>query len=142
MHLNQFSDNGKTIGCINGKVVSGICVGGLDFVTHDGNYKSYQPTADARYRVQKNWSIYGQFATGNVIPPSSVFDVKNAQVKTTPDPTFTKSFQVGSVYKTNRFTLDADFYLLHAGNAYASAPDPVTGEPVRSEEHTSELQSH
>jgi iron complex outermembrane receptor protein len=64
-----------------------------------------------------------------VIPPSSVFDVKSGLVATTPKPTTTKAFQFGSVLKTNRFTLDADAYFIHAGNAYASAPD-ATGEPV------------
>lgn len=129
MHLNQFADNGKTIGCLGGVVVAGICKGGLAFVSHTANYRSWQPTADARYRLQNNWSVYAQWATGNVIPPSSVFDVKNAAVAVTPKPTQTKVFQFGSVFKTNRFTLDADAYFIRAQNAYSSAPDP-TGEPV------------
>jgi len=129
IHLNQFADNGKTIGCLGGTVTAGICWGGLDFVTHSANYRSWQPTADARYRLKNNWSVYSQWATGNVIPPSSVFDVKNAVVAVTPKPTQTKTFQFGSVLKTNRFTLDADAYFIHAQNPYASAPD-ATGEPV------------
>ncbi len=129
VHLTQFADNGKTIGCLGGTVTAGICSGGLSFVTHTANYRAWQPTADARYRLRNNWSVYGQYATGNVIPPSSVFDVKNAVVAVTPKPTQTKTFQFGSVLKTNRFTLDADAYFIHAQNAYASAPD-ATGEPV------------
>ncbi len=58
-----------------------------------------------------------------------MFDVKNGAVALTPKPTPTKTFQFGSVYKTNRFTLDADYYFIHAENAYSSAPD-ATGEPV------------
>jgi len=69
-------------------------------------------------------------ATGNVIPPASVFDVKNAAVAVTPRPTGTKTFQFGSVFKARRFTLDADAYFIKAQNPYASVPDPVTGEPV------------
>ena len=130
VHLLQYSDNGKTIGCIGGKVVAGICTGALDFLTHTANYRAWQPTFDARYRLQNNWSVYAQYATGNVIPPSSVFDVKNAAVALIPKPTQTKTFQFGSVYKTNRFTLDADFFLIHAGNPYSSSPDPATGEPA------------
>ena len=129
VHLLQYADNGSIIGCLGGVVRAGICSGGLDFVTHTANYRSWQPTFDARYRLKNNWSIYGQYATGNVIPPSSVFDVKNAAVAITPTPTQTKTLQFGSVLKTNRFTLDADFYVLRAGNAYASAPN-ATGEPV------------
>jgi iron complex outermembrane receptor protein len=129
MHLNQFADNGKTIGCLGGTVTAGICKGGVDFVSHTANYRSWLPTADASYRLKNNWSMYGQYATGNVIPPSSVFDVKNAKVAVTPKPTQTKAFQFGSVLKTNRFTLDADAYFIHAQNPYASAPD-TNGEPV------------
>jgi iron complex outermembrane receptor protein len=129
VHLLQYSDNGKTIGCVGGAVVAGICKGGLDFLTHTANYRAWQPTADARYRLKDNWSVYGQYATGNVIPPSNVFDVKNAAVAVTPKPTQTKTFQFGTVYKTNRFTIDADAYFIHAANAYASAPD-ASGEPV------------
>ena len=129
VHLNQFADNGKTIGCLGGTVTAGICRGGLSFVTHTANYRSWQPTTDVRYRLKNNWSVYGQYATGNVIPPSSVFDVKNAAVALIPKPTQTKTFQFGSVLKTNRLTLDADAYFIHVQNPYASAPD-ATGEPV------------
>jgi len=129
VHLIQFADNGKTIGCLGGIVTGGICRGGLSFLTHTANYRSWQPTTDVRYRLKNNWSVYGQYATGNVIPPSSVFDVKNAAVALIPKPTQTKTFQFGSVLKTNRFTLDADAYFIRAQNPYASAPD-ATGEPV------------
>ncbi len=130
IHLNQFADNGKTIGCINGKVTAGICSTAGLFLTNTANYNRWQPTAAARYKLRNNWTTYAQWATGNVIPPSSVFDVKSGAVAVTPKPTVTKAFQFGSVYKTNRFTLDADAYFIHAGNAYSSAPDPTTGEPV------------
>ncbi len=120
MHLNQFADNGKTVGSL----------GGVQFVTHEGNYHAFQPTADLRYRLKDNWTVYAQYATGNVIPPSSVFDVKNATVQTTPKPTQTKTFQFGSVLKRSRFTVDTDAFFIKAQSPYASAPDPVTGEPV------------
>ena len=129
VHLLQYADNGKTIGCLGGTVKAGICSGGLDFVTHTANYRAWQPTVDARYRLKNNWSVYGQYATGNVIPPANVFDTKGGSVALIPKPTQTKTFQFGSVLKTNRFTLDADFYLIHAGGPYSSAPD-ASGEPV------------
>ena len=137
MHLLQYSDT-KTIGCIGGVITAGICKGALDFVTHTSNFRAWQPTVDARYRVKDNLSVYAQWATGNIIPPTSVFDVKNGKVAVTPKPTQTKTFQFGSVYKTNRFTIDADFYLIHSQNDYSSSPD-ANGEPVyylNSETHT------
>ena len=33
LHLNQFADNGKTIGCLGGTVTAGICSGGAAFIT-------------------------------------------------------------------------------------------------------------
>ena len=42
VHLLQYSDNGKTIGCIGGVVTAGLCKGGLDFVTHTANYRAWQ----------------------------------------------------------------------------------------------------
>lgn len=128
VHLLQYSD-AKTIGCIGGKIVAGICTGGIDFVTHDAIYRAWQPTFDARYRLRNNWTVYGQWATGNIIPPSSVFDVKAGAVALIPKPTQTKTFQFGTVLKTNRFTLDSDFYYIVAGNPYSSTPD-ITGEPI------------
>ncbi len=119
-HLNQFADNGKTIGNL----------GGLAFVGHTANYRAWQPNASARYLLTNKWSAYFQYATGNVIPPSSVFDVKSANVKIIPAPTSTTAYQFGSVLHFNRFTLDADAYFIRAQNPYASAPDPITGEPV------------
>ena len=136
MKLTQYADNGKTIGCLGGKTtkdpVTGatICSGGAQFVTHDGSYHAFEPTGDLRYRVRNNWTLYAQYATGNVIPPSSVFDVTNAAVLTTPKPTETKTFQFGSVLKLNRLTLDADAFFIKAQGPYSSAPDPITGEPV------------
>ena len=129
MHLNQYADNGKTIGCPGGTLVSSVCVGGVSFVTHDAPYHSWLPSIDARYLLRDNWSVYAQFAEGSVIPPSSVFDTKNASVSVLPKPTVAKTYQVGSVWKWNRVTLDADAYYTHFQNPYASTPD-INGEPV------------
>ena len=63
MHLNQFADNGKTVGNL----------GGVQFVTHEGNYHAFQPTGDLRYRLKNNWTVYAQYATGNVIPAQQRF---------------------------------------------------------------------
>jgi iron complex outermembrane receptor protein len=128
--LDQYADNGKTVGCLGGTLTGGVCVGGAPFVTHSVGYNSWLPSVDARYRLKDNWSVYGQFATGSVIPPSSVFDVKNATVKTLPKPTTTNTYQVGTVFKTNRVTLNADFYHSHFQNAYNAYTDPVTTEVV------------
>lgn len=141
MRLNQYQDNGKTVGCLGGTLSSypstaGIwagapeCIGGAAFTEHKVNYNSWLPTIAARYRIWKQWSTYAEFAEGSVIPVSSVFDVPGGNVLTPPKPTVAKTYQAGSVLKLNRFTLDMDAYFVHFQNGYASYTDVATGEPV------------
>jgi iron complex outermembrane receptor protein len=141
MVLNQYQDNGKTVGCLGGvlstypssaKIWAGAprCIGGAAFVNHNINWNNWLPTLTARYRVWKQWSIYGQFAEGSVIPPSNVFDVPGGNVLSPPKPTVAKTYQAGSVLKLNRFTFDMDAYYVHFQNGYQSYIDPSSLEPV------------
>jgi iron complex outermembrane receptor protein len=141
MHLNQYQDSGKTVGCLGGVLTTyaastplyggaPLCMGGVQFVSHSINYNNWLPTLTARYHIMNQWSVYGQFAEGSVIPPSNVFDVPGGNVLTAPKPTLAKTYQTGSVLKLNRFTLDMDFYYVHFQNGYASYIDPATLEPV------------
>ncbi|HEY4045812.1 MAG TPA: TonB-dependent receptor [Acidobacteriaceae bacterium] len=119
-NLTQYADNGKTVGSL----------GGAPSVNHSAGYSSWLPAADANYRLTSNWSAYGQFAQGSVIPPSSVFDVKNGAVQTLPKPSKTTTYQAGSVIKVKRFTLDADVYRIKFQNPYSSFTPPSGGEPI------------
>jgi iron complex outermembrane receptor protein len=136
MSLNQYQDNGKTVGCLGGVLGSypgggpPLCNGGAAFVTHSIDYNNWLPNIAARYYLRSSWSVYAQWAEGSVIPPSSVFDVPNAQVLTPPKPTLAKTYQAGSVMKHRRWTLDADAYYIHFQNGYDSYTDPTTNEPV------------
>jgi iron complex outermembrane receptor protein len=112
--LTQFADNGKTVGSLNGQAS----------VFHSAGYSSVLPSFDANYRLTNNWSIYGQFATGSVIPPSGVFDVKDANVTILPKPTMARTFQGGTVLKLKYFTFNADAYYTHFQNDYSATPDP------------------
>src|SRR5262249_20015865 len=98
--FTQFADNGKTVGSLNG----------APFVQHAVEYHSWLPSIDAHYLVQPYWSVYGQYGKGQNIPPSSYFDVKGALVTTLPKPLLTDTYQFGSVWKSNRATLDVDVY--------------------------------
>ena len=141
MALNQYQDNGKTVGCLGGVLgtypsTAGIwagapdCIGGVQFARHRINYNTWLPTIAARYRLWRQWSAYAEFAEGSIIPPSSVFDVPGGNVLTPPKPTTAKTYQAGSVLKLNRFTLDVDAYYVHFQNGYSSYTDPTSGEPV------------
>lgn len=124
MDLKQFQD---------GKVVGNLCPAGVKdtttcpaYVKHDAGYNSWLPSIEANYRITSNWSAYGQYGRGSIIPFSSVFDVTGAQVGVTPPPTIASTYQGGSVLKLNRVALDADVYHIHFVNQY-SAYTPISG---------------
>jgi iron complex outermembrane receptor protein len=130
MALNQFQDI-KIVGCLGGKKVGNACVGGAAFVSHDIGYNAWLPSAAARYRVLRNWSVYGQFAEGSQIPVSAVFDVAFGAVSVPPKETIAKTYQAGTVLKFNRWTLDFDAYYIHFQNGYAAVNDANNfNEPI------------
>ena len=136
MVLNQYQDNGKTVGCLGGvsatQPVTGapICIGGAAFVTHSINWNNWLPNVATRYYVTNSWSVYAQWAYGSIIPPSNAFDVPGGNVQTPLKPTLAKTYQVGSVLKFRRWTLDADAYYIHFQNGFDSYIDPVSLEPI------------
>lgn len=116
MWLKQYADSGKKVGNL----------GGAPFVTHDAGYNSWLPSLEVNYRIRNNWSVYGQYGRGSIIPYSSVFDVTGAQVAVTPPPTIASTYQGGTVLKLNRVSFDADAYHIHFVNQYSSFT-PTTG---------------
>ena len=119
-NFTQLADNGKTVGNL----------GGAPSINHIANYHSWLPSLDAHYLVQPYWSMYGQYGKGQNIPPTSVFDVKNAAVGTLPEPILTNTAQFGSVWKSRRATLDVDVYHIRFQSNYSATLDPVSGETV------------
>ncbi len=119
-NFTQFADNGKTVGDL----------GGQPFVKHDVAYHSWLPSIDAHYLVQPDWSVYGQYGRGQNIPPTKVFDVTGALVATTPKPILSDTVQFGSVWKSQRATLDVDVYHIALQSDYSSTVDQATGETL------------
>ncbi len=120
--LTQRSDNGGAVGTLPA---------GQAAVYHYATFNTALPSADVNYRIRENWSVYAQFATGSLIPPSSVFDVPNVvggvlvnPVTVLPKQSKAYTYQTGSVFKARRFTLDGDFYYVLFGNGYTASPDP------------------
>jgi iron complex outermembrane recepter protein len=101
-------------------------------VTHAAEYHSWLPSIDAHALLQSYWSIYAQVGRGQNIPPTSVFDVKNAQVGTLPKPIVADTTQVGSVWKSRRATLDVDVDVYHITfeSDYSATFDTITGDTV------------
>jgi iron complex outermembrane recepter protein len=118
MNLNQLAD-GKTVGNLG--CTSSTITGCAGISTrHNTFYNNVLPSVEANYRILPQWSAYGQFGMGSVIPPSNVFDVTGAQVATTPKPTVAKTYQGGTVLQFDRISFDADVYHIHYDNAYSS----------------------
>jgi iron complex outermembrane receptor protein len=120
-NFTQFADNGKVVGSL----------GGAASIEHTAEYHSWLPALDAHYLIQPYWSVYGQYGKGQNVPPTSVFDVRGALVATLPKPILTDTVQFGSVWKSNRATLDVDVYHINFfQNNYTSATDPVSGDTL------------
>jgi iron complex outermembrane receptor protein len=115
--FTQFADNGNIVGNLNG----------APFVKHAAEYNTWLPSIDAHYLLQSYWSAYGQYGKGQNIPPTSYFDVKNALVPILPKPLITDTYQVGSVWKSRRATLDVDVYYIKFQNGYTSVLDVASG---------------
>jgi iron complex outermembrane receptor protein len=118
MWLKQWAD-GKTVGslgCPSGST-SQSCP---NYVTHDAGYNNWLPSVEANFRILKNWTAYGQYGRGSIIPFSAVFDVTGAQVAVTPPPTLASTYQGGTVLKLNRVSFDADAFHIHFVNQYSS----------------------
>lgn len=83
----------------------------------------------ANYLFTPEWSVYGQAAQGFLAPNLNQFYVPNpAENKTSPQQTM--NYQFGTVYKTDRFSADADVFYIDYKNFPLSSIDPVTKDPV------------
>jgi iron complex outermembrane receptor protein len=126
-NLNQYQDNGKIVGCLGGTLVggkTGSCVGGSPSVIHSAGYSAWLPSFDANYHLKSNWSIYGQYGTGTIVPPSGAFDGPNGDPLTLPAPTGVKTVQGGTVLKLKQVTLNADVFYTHYQNAFSTVTNP------------------
>lgn len=90
------------------------------YTIHEAGYNSWLPSFEANYRIRDNWSAYGQYGRGSIIPFSTVFDVAGGEVGSAPPPTIATTYQGGTVLKLNKFSMDADAFHIHFINQYSS----------------------
>ena len=129
------ADDGKTVGNL---CPLGQTTGCPATATDTGTFSTWLPSLDANFRIQSNWSVYIQGATGSIVPPSSVYDFNHTPSAADPTPGLltppkqqkSTTYQAGTVMKLNRFTLDADAYRVRFQNSYSSVVDPTTTETV------------
>ncbi len=119
-------DNGGAVGPLGGtfsKTTNAI-TGGSATLANAITYTDVLPSIDVHYMLKPNWSMYAQYALGDQIPSTSVFDVKNAQVSPVPKPTKSKTAQVGTVWNGAGLSVSADVYHTQLEGAYSQVgPD-------------------
>ncbi|HEX8955305.1 MAG TPA: TonB-dependent receptor [Burkholderiaceae bacterium] len=121
-HLQDLKKVGPLGGTINKNNDS--ITGGLPSVDNSVSYSDWLPSIDAHYMLQKNWAAYAQYAEGDLIPPTSVFDVPFAKVATPPKVQKSNTIQVGTDYKSDQFAFDANVYHVKLDNSYTCNTDP------------------
>lgn len=133
INVLHHGDDGSTVGPLTCSIsTTAYCPA---TVTNTGNFTAWLPSLDFNYRATSRWSVYAQGSTGSIVPPSSVYDyyetptstITTPQLVTPPKQQKSTTYQVGSVFKGNRFTLDADAYHIRFQNSYASVED-VSGD--------------
>jgi iron complex outermembrane receptor protein len=124
--FDHLQDLGKGVGPLGGTInkTTDAITGGLPSISNSVSYSDFLPSLDAHYMLRPNWSAYAQYAAGDLIPPTSVFDVPFAQTTTPPKPQKSDTFQVGTVYKSDRYTMDVDAYHVKLDNSYTCSADP------------------
>jgi iron complex outermembrane receptor protein len=83
------------------------------------------PSISANYRITSDWSTYVQVAKGYLAPNLNQFYVPNPSGNNV-KPAETVNYQVGTVYKTDRFNADFDLYYIDYNNYPLSTVDPIT----------------
>jgi iron complex outermembrane recepter protein len=129
------ADDGKTVGPLTCASTTAACSATAE---DTGNFYATLPSLDFNYRVKTDWSIYAQASTGSIVPPSSVYDYSHTPTAVDPHPGLltppkqqkSTTYQVGTVFKANRISIDADAYRVRFQNSYSSLIDPTTTETV------------
>ena len=127
------ADDGATVGELTCASTTAACSA---TVSNNGSFTAWLPSLDFNYRIQPDWSIYAQVATGSIVPPSAVYDyyqtptaaIPHPQLATPPKQQKSTTYQIGSVYKGQRITLDADAYHIRFQNSYSSTEDTTVGD--------------
>ncbi len=98
--FNHLADNGGAVGAL----------GGAPSLSNSITYTDSMPSIDVHYMINPNWTLFAQYALGDQIPSTSVFDVKNAAVSPAPSATKATTPQTRTVWSPNARHLAADLF--------------------------------
>jgi iron complex outermembrane receptor protein len=108
-NIDQFADL-ATVGSLNGAAQ----------INNKATYTDVLPSLSANYKLQPNWALYGQYTYGDQIPSTTVFDVAGGKVSSTPKPTQSKVWQIGTVWNSDDLMLGADYYHMKLDSSYTA----------------------
>ena len=92
----------------------------------------YTPSLTAHYTLTKDWSAYAEIAEGFQAPSeANSFYVSNANLGSINiKPELTTNYQLGTVYKHDRFNADVDVYYVDFRNYAYNGPADSSGDPL------------
>jgi iron complex outermembrane receptor protein len=136
MNVLHHADDGATVGPLTCAPITNPTAACAATVSNSGSFTAWLPSLDFNYRARPDWSVYGQVSTGSIIPPSSVYDYYQTPTAKVPTPQLTAppkqqkstTYQIGSVYKANKVTIDADAYRIRFQNTYSAVEDTTAGD--------------
>ena len=91
------------------------------------DYNATLPYLTANYKIDKNSSVYAQYAQGMLVPDISYY-YSPSYKKTDVTPQTSTNYQVGYVQKTDNISFDADVYYIDFANKLSL--DPTSSDPV------------
>ena len=125
----HLQDNGGAVGTLGGTFnkTTNTITGGAASLSNDQAYGDVLPSVNVHYAVRPDWTVYGQYAVGDQIPDTSVFDVKNAKVSPPPKAIKAKTLQFGTVWNDRLMSVSADIYHTKLDGAYTALPPDAFG---------------
>ena len=90
------------------------------------------PSLSAHWTIDKDWAAYAQFAEGIIaLSEANSFYVDNANLGAiNVKPQLSTNYQVGTVYKHQRFNADIDAYYVDFKNYAYNGPSDANGDPL------------
>jgi len=79
-------------------------------------WDSFLPSLDANYRLSSLWSAYAQIAKGSLAPNLNTLYSASPTANDQVAPQTSLGYQIGTVLKADRYTFDADVYLINFNN--------------------------
>jgi iron complex outermembrane receptor protein len=90
------------------------------------------PSLTAHYAINQDWAAYAEVAQGFQAPTEgNSFYVDNANLGAINiKPELSTNYQIGTVFKTDRFNADVDAYYIDFKNYAYNGPSDASGDPI------------